>query len=333
MYKKYFQYYLSSTPEGHHFSGFDNLDLPDFALVNSVLELDYSLVFTRAQGLVAQILNVSLKSQIHFFENSNQALTNIFNKYQHRSKLKVLTSDSEFFDLTKFKGDLDITKVSTMPFDNFNFRLIETIKQNHYDIIFLSSIFYNSGMILQNVEDICRYIDFEKTEFILDGNRSFLHIPTDLSPIENHITYFASARNWFGTDICIHYSPEAKFASTLPLSINQLIKAIEFFREQGIKVEDMYSHIKSIQKKFREKLLTIDHFYLVEKNILNINYDEHGWFYAFALPSAEIVEKLFTYLNIHKIKTDKIDSRLIFHFKLYQDERFDLDFLKDHRKI
>lgn len=335
MYKKYYQNYLATNPTGYNFSTTSEVDFPDFSYIESKIAMNDFDLYARATKLITKILNISQKSQVHFFKNTTDSISAILEIHSHKKKISLLTSDSELLDLSGFftNTEIIITKIPLMPFDNFNDRLIQLIQKEQFDIIFLSQIFYNSGMILQNIDNILKYINFTCTQFILDGNRAFMHKACNLSQYGNEIFYIASARDFFGDDISILISPLDLKTNLNPASLMRVINVLELINNNQIKIEDIDSYMQTLQKNFRDELITIDHFYLAEKNIINIDYRNHGHFYTFALPSSEVVKKLVNYLELNYIKVDQIGSRLKINFKLYQDTHFDLSFLKNHRKI
>lgn len=100
------------------------------------------------------------------------------------------------------------------------------------------------------------------------------------------------------------------------------------FKQENITVDKIHSHVQKLQNNFREHLFCIDHHYLLEKNILSVDYNYHGHFLTFAMPSPEHTKKLHDELNHYKIKTDYRTSRLRFGFGLYQDDCIDLSALK-----
>lgn len=334
MYKKYFNKSPSIDPQLHNFKSQTHFILPKSEINLIGKERFENEQIKVAQNLVSKILNISNPSQVNFYCNSNEALSTIFSDLASNRKLNVLTSDSEFFNLLEFEklNHADICFVPTLPFDNFIERVLVEINKKNYDVIFLSKLFFNSGFIIQNIEVILHNIDINKTKLILDGNRAFMNIPLNLSSLENQIYFFSESFHYWGNKLCILTSP-LKIKSDPLAPITNLINVLKYMENENLEIHNIHSHIKTIQNKFRAKLLELDHFYLSEKNILSLNYDDHGHFYAFALPSSDVVEKMVEYLQIHKILVEQIGSRLIFHFGPCDEENFNWDFLKSHRKL
>ncbi len=257
-----------------------------------------------------------------------------------------------------------IEKVPTLPFDNFEERFINKIKSHSYDMIFFSHVFFNSGMVVKNLKRIVEAVKDSQTMIVIDGYHGFMAFPTDLSELESRVFYMAGSykyaqggegccflhvpksskhrplyTGWFAgfsdlsrNDGSVNYSDDGmRFAgSTMDFSpLYRLNAALNLFKNENITVDKIHSHIQKLQKNFRDHLLTIDHHYLLEKNILSVDYNHHGHFLTFAMPSPEHSKKLHDELRSHKIMTDYRASRLRFGFGLYQENCIDLSALKN----
>jgi selenocysteine lyase/cysteine desulfurase len=223
-------------------------------------------------------------------------------------------------------------------------------------------------MVLKELDKIVNAIVREETIFVLDGYHGFMAIPTDLSKFEDRIFYLAGSYKYAqgGEGCCFLHSPKnnqfrplytgwfaglsnlgsmsnavdypddgLRFAgSTLDFTaLYRLNAVLKLFKNEGITVEKIHHHIMEVQRKFLDHIIPLDHFYISEKNILNIDYKNHGHFFTFAMPSNEITKRLHDDLRNHKIYTDYRGSKLRFGFGLYHDGNYDLKYLKDQRKI
>lgn len=388
MYKKYYSHFLNANNGIQHFACHSHHYWPDVTREAHIEYWDDSAKYVdekwghffthkipETQKLIAEILNLSHSEQITFAPNTHELLFRIITCLDLTKKNKIITTDSEFYSFDRQAnrlietGNFEIIKVPTMPFDNFTERMIKTIKSNpDCSMIFMSQVFFNSGMVAKNIESILASIVREETIFVLDGYHGFMAVPTDLSKIENRIFYLAGSYKYAqgGEGCCFLYSPKEtklrplytgwfaglaslgnmdqnveypndglRFAgSTMDYSaLYRLHSVLNLFKKDGITVQKIHSHIQSVQKKFIEHIIPLDHFYISEKNILTVDYQHHGHFYTFALPSNEITKRLHDDLREHKIYTDYRGSKLRFGFGLYHDGNFDLTYLKDQRKI
>lgn len=260
-------------------------------------------------------------------------------------------------------GIARVEKIQTLPFDDFEARFIEKIRSEKFDLIFFSHVFFNSGMAVKNLKSIVEAVTDKETMIVIDGYHGFMALPTDLSEIEDRIFYMAGSykyaqggegccfmtvpknslhrpvnTGWFAGfgDLSnntgeVNYSNTGmRFAgSTMDYSaLYRLNAVLRLFKAEDITVEKIHAHVQKLQKNFRDHLLSIDHPFLTEKNILNVDYSYHGHFLTFAMPSPEHTKKLHDELRVHGIWTDYRGSRLRFGFGLYQDDCIDLSSLK-----
>jgi selenocysteine lyase/cysteine desulfurase len=258
---------------------------------------------------------------------------------------------------------IEIEKVQVDPFDNFVERFIEKIKSNSYDMIFFSQVFFNSGMAIKNLKSIVDAVKDTETMIVIDGYHGFMALPTDLSEIESRVFYLSGSykyaqggegccflhvpknseyrplyTGWFaghseltGAGGSINYPDNGfRFAgSTMDFTaLYRLNAVLNLFKRDNLSVEIIHAHVQRLQHNFREHLLSIDHHYLTEKNILSIDYNYHGHFLTFAMPSPEHAKKLHDELKSHKIITDFRGSKLRFGFGLYQNDVIDLSAMK-----
>lgn len=383
MYKKYYNLFLKANPGIQHYASHSHHYWPDVTrqamleywddsarLVDDKWGYIFEKKVPATQKLIADILNLSNPNQIVFAPNTHEFVYRLLSCFDPRKKISILTTDSEFYSFDRQvnrlseEGIVEIEKVSTHPFDNFEERFIQKIKANTYDMIFLSHVFFNSGMAVKNLKQIVESVTNANTMIVIDGYHSFMALPTDLSEIESRIFYLAGSYKYAqgGEGCCFLHAPKAsdhrplytgwfanfpnlkrndgsvdyskdgyRFAgSTMDFSpLYRLHSVLSLFKKDNLSVEKIHSHIQKLQKNFRDHLLTIDHHYLCEKNILSIDYNYHGHFLTFAMPSPEHSKKLHDELRSINIWTDYRSSRLRFGFGLYQDECIDLSALKN----
>ncbi len=385
MYKKYYQRFLEANKGIQHYASHSHHYWPDVTREAMLEYWDDSARFVddkwdhifgtklpETQKLIADVLNLSNPSQIAFAPNTHEFVYRLISCFDPRKKISVLTTDSEFYSfdrqINRLSGDgiVEVEKVSTFPFDNFEERFIDQIKKRHYDMIFLSHVFFNSGMAVKNLKRIVDSVTNPDTMIVIDGYHGFMAIPTDFSSMEDRAFYLAGSykyaqggegccflhvpktsehrplyTGWFAgfgdlakNDGSVNYSNDGmRFAgSTMDFSALYRVNAVlRLFKKENISVEQIHAHIQKLQKNFRDHLLTIDHHYLVEKNILSVDYNYHGHFLTFAMPSPEHTKKLHDELRAKKIWTDYRASKLRFGFGLYQEDCIDLSAMKNQR--
>ena len=382
MYKKYYKLFLKANSGIQHYASHSHHFWPDVTRSATLQYWDDSARFVddkwdhifgkkipEAQNLIADILNLSHPEQIAFAPNTHELVYRLLSCFDPKKKTKILTSDSEFYSFDRQVNRLsedeliDIEKIQTTPFDNFEDRFIEKIKKNHYDMIFLSHVFFNSGMLIKNLKRIVEAVPDENTMIVIDGYHGFMAIPTDLKEIESRVFYLSGSykyaqggegccflhvpktskhrplyTGWFAgfgdlakNDGSVNYNSDGmRFAgSTMDFTaLYRLISVLDLFKSEKITVQDIHSHIQKLQANFREHLLLIDHPFLTEKNILNVDYNYHGHFLTFAMPSPEHTKKLHDELKAKRIWTDYRASKLRFGFGIYQNDCIDLSSMK-----
>jgi selenocysteine lyase/cysteine desulfurase len=385
MYKKYYSKFLEANSNVQHYACHSHHYWPDVTREAAIKYWDDSAtyvddkwthIFSRripnTQKLIADVLNLSHPEQIVFAPNTHELVYRLLSCFRPDKKIKILSSDSEFYSFDRQVNRLaeeniiEIEKVSTHPFDNFETRILDLISKNDYDMIFLSHVFFNSGMILKDLGKIIRAVKNPETMIVIDGYHGFMAVPTDLKPFEDRIFYIAGAYKYAqgGEGCCFMASPKKTshkplytgwFAGFSELASNggntaysndgyrfagstmdftalyRLEATLTLFKNEGLTTEVIHEYIQKLQKNFRNHLLEIDHPLLCEKNIVSVDYSNHGHFFAFALPSPEHTKKLHDELRARHIWTDYRGSRLRFGFGIYQDECIDLSMLKEQR--
>ena len=378
MYKKYYSHFLTANPHIQHYASHSHHYWPDVTREATLQYWDDSAKFVddkwdhifgvkipNVQKLIAEVLNLSHPEQIVFAPNTHELVYRLMSCFDPRKPISILTTDSEFYSFDRQVNRLaeekivNVEKVSTQPFDNFEKNFIEKINNNHYDMIFLSQVFFNSGMVLKNLKKIIESVKNPETMIVVDGYHGFMAIPTDLKELEDRIFYLAGSYKYAqgGEGCCFLVSPKNsqhrplytgwfagftnlatdggntgysedgyRFAgSTMDFAALYRLEAVlSLFKKDGVTVEKIHAHIQKLQKNFRNHLLEIDHHYLTEKNILSVSYDCHGHFLTFAMPSPEHTKALHDELRAINIHTDYRGSRLRFGFGIYQNDCIDL---------
>lgn len=381
MYKKYYSKFLTANPHIQHYASHSHHYWPDVTRDATLQYWDDSAKYIddkwnyffgekipSTQKLIAEVLNLSHPEQIVFAPNTHEFVYRLLSCFPHNKKIKVLTSDSEFYSFDRQINRLceesliEVDKIATQPFDHFEEQFISKIQSSHYDMIFVSQVFFNSGMALKNIKAIVESVTNQETIIVIDGYHGFMALPTDLKPIEHRIFYLSGSYKYAqgGEGCCFLAVPKnskhrplytgwfagfdslaqdggntgysnngLRFAgSTMDFTALYRLEAVlKLFKNDGITVPRIHSHIIALQKNFRNHLLEIDHHYLTEKNILNVDYSHHGHFLTFAMPSLDHAKKIHDELRSINVWTDYRGNKLRFGFGLYQNDCIDLSML------
>lgn len=326
MYKKYYSQLLTANPQIQNYLSHTHHYWPDVA-IEATLQYqkdpakDVEKV-TSVQKLIAEVLNLSRPEKIIFSPDIHELVNKLMKGLEPKKTISVLTTDSEFYNF-----DFQVEKVTTHPFDDFESRFIKKISDNHYDMIFLSQVFFNSGMVNKGFEKIVASVKDTNTIIVVDGFHGFMAIPTDLLEIEDRIFYIGGFSQ--SGDGCVFMAgpTDSTLISNSSMDFSSLYRleaVLSLFKKDGVTVDKIHSYVQKLQNNFRNHLLEIDHHYLTEKNILSVDYNHHGDFLTFVLPSIEQVKLLHDKLRERNIWTDFTGSRLRFGFGIYQNDCIDL---------
>lgn len=382
MYKKYYSHFLTKNQNLQHYACHSHHYWPDVTREATLQYWDDSAQYVddkwdyffthkvpNVQKLISNVLKISHPEQIAFAPNTHEFVARILSCFDPRKTIKVLTTDSEFYSFDRQINRLvedkivEVIKVETQPFDTFEARFIAEINKQDFDLVFFSHVFFNSGMVVRDLEKIVSSVTHSETQIVIDGYHGFMAVPTDLSKIQERIFYLAGGYKYAqgGEGCCFLYSPKnsqlrplytgwfagfgaltsdggntgysndgMRFSgSTMDFAaLYRLESSLSLFESLGLTVESIHQHIQKLQANFRSHLLEIDHHYLCEKNIISVDYNHHGHFLTFALPSEEHTKRMYEELKSHGVLTDYRSNRLRFGFAIYQNDCIDLSFLK-----
>ncbi|XGC80139.1 aminotransferase class V-fold PLP-dependent enzyme [Bdellovibrio bacteriovorus] len=380
MYKHLYTRFLNAHPNEYHFACHSHHYWPDVSRDAHLQYWDDSCqyvddkwahIFSKkiplAQKLIAENLGLSHPEQIVFAPNTHELVFRLLSSLDWNKKIRILTTDSEFYSfdrqinrLSEF-ANFEVVKISTQPFASFNERFAAAMDLGKFDLIFLSHVFFNSGVVC-DVEKLANKAPAD-TMFVIDGYHSFMAIPVDLSNIQDKAFYVAGSYKYAqgGEGACFLYVPPATrhrpfhtgwFAelshlsavgnqvgypadalqyagSTMDFSaLYRLIAVLEKFKSENLSPEKIHAVIQKNQALFLELLKKKSPKTVSADKLLTNSLDLHGHFLTFDLGSTEITQKAVKDLQQVGIKTDSRGSRLRFGFGLYHDDQ-DIDKVTD----
>ena len=150
-------------------------------------------VIPQTQKYMAQILNLKDHEQIALAPNTHELSARLLSLFLGRSEIKILTTSSEFHswrrqflrlsELTQVK----VHEVSTQDLLSNKTHFLAEVKNQlskNYDLIFLSQVFFDSGLALSDEElaDLIKEAP-SRTLFVLDGYHGFGALPTSLAAV------------------------------------------------------------------------------------------------------------------------------------------------------
>ena len=365
MYKKYYSEFLEGhgdkihmAAHSHHFwpnsARLAHNEAYDLARTKSDQKWDriFSETLPKVQERIATILNFPRPKDISFAGNTHDLLSRFLSSFFFREgKIKILTSKNEFHSAHRqFKRLEEEDKFEITWLDNeasdFEMKLEESLKENEFDIIFFSHVFYNSGYILPTttIESIVQ--NKKSAHFVLDAYHGFCAIPTDISKFEKEIYYLAGGykyaqagegmcfmtlppnctlrpvvTGWFadygaladGGASQVNYSPDGFrfWGSTLDMTaFMRFEKVWSEFEKVHLNVEEFDSYIRDLQQEFLENNPFLDQFLYTDLTKL-------GHFLTLEFENKEKCQFYHDQLLSSGVLTDFRGSRLRFGFSPY----------------
>jgi selenocysteine lyase/cysteine desulfurase len=380
MYQHLYKQFLAARPNIQHFACHSHHYWPDVtrqAMLDywddtaSMVDEKWDHIFAdklpATQKLIAKSLNLTSPERIVFAPNTHELLYRIYSSFDPAKKIKILTTDSEFYSFQRQSerleqaGLVEITRITTEPFSNFEQRFTEAAQKDEYDWIFVSQVFFNSGYAINDLADFVQQLPTQPL-ITIDGYHGFFAIPTDLSEIEQKVFYLAGSykyaqggegacfavvpdgnyqpiyTGWFAEFGDLHQRQEGhvgyakngqQFAgATIDFSaMYRLHASLTLFEQEGLSVEVIHQYVEQCQHAFLQQIDELKHPLLNRDNLLNPNHN-HGHFLTFKLDEDDVVS-LAKLLDSNGIKTDFRGNRLRFGFAIYHDPtKYDLTCLR-----
>lgn len=129
--------------------------------------------------------------------------------------MRVVSTDGEFHSFRRQTerlaedGVIALTVVPTQPFDSFQDRLVEAVRAQAPDLVFVSQVFFNSGFALTDLEPLVEAVAAPGRLVVIDGYHGFMARPTDLSRIADRAFYIAGGYKYAmaGEGACFMHCP------------------------------------------------------------------------------------------------------------------------------
>jgi selenocysteine lyase/cysteine desulfurase len=322
-------------------------------------------VIPQTQKYMAKILNLKDHEQIALAPNTHELSARLLSLFLGRSEIKILTTSSEFHswrrqflrlsELTQVK----VHEVSTQDLLSNKTHFLAEVKNQlskNYDLIFLSQVFFDSGLALTDEElaDLIKEAP-SRTLFVLDGYHGFGALPTSLAAVEGKIFYLGggykyaqagegvgfmvvpkgdwrpSYTGWFaeygnlsrppGSQVGYTQDAMAFMGATQdPSGFYRFNATWKLFNDLGLDVAQIHQYVRNLQLHFLAQLPKS----FVENNQLSPLYHSsltyHGHFLTFEAPDSDEAIKLQEKLKEAKVLIDRRGARLRFGFGLYQDK-------------
>jgi selenocysteine lyase/cysteine desulfurase len=381
--KSFYSHFLNSQSGKLHFAAHSHHFWPDVsraghleawedaALMNDAKwEKIFTSIIPRFQQHLAKMLNIRDHSMIALAPNTHDLLIKVFSPLLQKP-LRVVTTDSEFHSFSRqlkrweeVHRDLRVTRVSTENFLTASnaFYLELAQKSRDCDVLFISQVFFNSGLAL-NLVELKKIIDTlpSSTIVIIDGYHATGAVPTDLSALEGRVYYLGGGYKYLqaGEGAGFMLAPKNELLPTLTgwfaefADLSNAKKGSVAFAENGMKYwgstfdpsgwyrfnavwdffEKMKLNVEKIHQQIREQqLFFVKHLptpSLLERcqPLFSQSLDHHGHFLTFRASSLEEGAAIEETLKERGVTIDRRGDRLRFGFGLYQDRTDILDLI------
>lgn len=316
----------------------------------------FGVVVPRARSRVATVLGLADPASLTFGPNTHSFLLRIFSCLD--PPVRILSTDAEFHSFTRQSrrweeaGLAIVDRVPAEPFDTFPERFGRETRAGAHDLIYLSQVFYDSGLLVTDLDQIVASAPENRTFIVIDGYHAFMAHPVNLGAIQDRVFYLAGGYKYAmaGEGACLLHSPPgygprpvdtgwyagfgeletgvsnrvpfagdgSRFAGATydPSGIYRLNAVLGWLEEEGVTPASIHAHARSLQ----------DRFLFGEPNLGELIPPpplERGNFLTFR---SETAADVYHSLHDRGVITDHRGDRLRIGFGVYHDEA-DVDLL------
>lgn len=375
MFKHLYSRFLDANPGVLHFAAHSHYYWPDVSreahlqywddsarLVDRKWEYLLEQVIPEAQQHVADRLQTAQPRQVVFAPNTHELVYRLLSCFPDRHPLKVLTTDSEFYSFDRQVrrleeiGRADVTRVASEPFETFEERFLQSLEKGLPDLVFLSSIFFNSGLGLNSIERVAESARRRDCTLIIDGYHEVGALPVDLSQLGDDLFYLGGGYKYLqsGEGVCFLHVPRStslvpantgwfaefaelsarrpgqvgfandgwRFAGATfdPSGIYRFNAVMRMFADHGLDSTTIHRTVMKLQQRFLVEMDRTGHDLIQRKYLVDSPAMRRGHFLALDLGSPRLASELAAQLAAHDVICDVRQSRIRFGFGLYQDE-------------
>ncbi len=255
----------------------------------------FGTVIPESRSHLAKLLGLSDPSRLIEGTNTFELVYRVLSSFDPRKPLRILTTDSEFYSFERLSRRLSelegvtIDRISTQPFENFEERMADQLKQTTYDVVFSSLVFFNSGFYATRLLDTLNANLPADTTVIIDLYHALGAVPVDLGKyatrffltgggykyltagegacflsVPDHCSLRPVMTGWMaeyhalegGLSEQVRYAENgARFAgATYDPSAWYRMNAVQnWWREIGLTPENIHAHVRALQDYFLEK--------------------------------------------------------------------------------
>jgi selenocysteine lyase/cysteine desulfurase len=365
-----FTRFHAADPDRLHFAAHSHHPWPDVThaaherawldaaeLADDKWERYFGEVVPATQRLIGDVIGLDDPKSITFGPNTHGFVNRIFSCFE--PPVRVLTTDAEFHSFHRQSrrweeaGVAIVDRIPAEPFDTFEARFTREAAAGAHDLIYLSQVHFDSGLIVEGIDRVVSAVPNNQTFIVVDGYHAFMAMPVNVGAIQDRVFYLAGGykyamagegacflhapagygprpldTGWYAgfgqlesgvTDLVPYAEDGSRFAgATYDVSgVYRLRAVLEWLRAEGVTPGDIHDHAGALQ----DRLLHLGTPY----GDPVVPAGRRGNFLTFQTADAA---EIYRALHERKVITDYRGDRLRIGFGVYQDDT-DVDRLAD----
>lgn len=379
-FKSLYSRFLAGNPYELHFAAHSHHFWPDVTreaqlqawddaarFNDSKWERIFEDIVPRVQHAIADTLELQHPEQIALATNTHELITRIFSALSVKTGIRLLTTDGEFYSFSRQlrRWEEDGTVIATRlkadelleNRERWLSQARKEITEGHYDVVFLSQVFFNSGLALtmQDFEFLFASAPAQ-TVLIIDGYHGFAALPTSLARLEGRVFYLGGGYKYAqaGEGACFVVVPQGPWRPTYtgwfselgqlstikpgavpfpgdgmafwgatldPSAWYRLLAVWGQWKQLGESTTSLHGYVVELQNHFIQLLENGEHLLVAHKPLFKLPLLIHGHFLTWELGSESNATSVRAELARRGVYIDQRSSRLRFGFGLYQDKQ------------
>ena len=224
--KPHFSRFLGAQPGRLHFAAHSHHPWPDVSfeaqqrawwdaaeLMDDKWEHISRKVIPSAAARVAAVLGLADPTTMTFAPNTHSLLLRLFSCLE--PPVRVLSTDAEFHSFQRQSrrweeaGLAIVDRITAEPFDTFAERFTREARAGAHDLIYLSQVFYDSGLVVNDLDQIVASVPENRTFIVVDGYHAFMARPVNLGAVQDRVFYLAGGYKYAmaGEGACFLHCP------------------------------------------------------------------------------------------------------------------------------
>jgi len=224
--KPHFSRFLGAKPGRLHFAAHSHHPWPDVSfeaqqrawwdaaeLMDDKWEQFFGKVVPSVAARIAAVLGLADPATLTFAPNTHSLLLRLFSCLE--PPVRILTTDAEFHSFHRQSrrwedaGLAIVDRIPTEPFDTFSERFTREARAGAHDLIYLSQVFYDSGLVVDDLDQIVASVPENRTFIVIDGYHAYMARPVNLGAIQDRVFYLAGGYKYAmaGEGACFLHCP------------------------------------------------------------------------------------------------------------------------------